>query len=98
MGWKSIEMQVALPRTVDAGKVQEQLQKQSEHIQGALTASQLEQERIKRTNVGKTEDMEQLKLKKEQKDNPESETKKSGIAKDIDSSHPYLGKRVDFNG
>lgn len=98
MGWKSIEMQVALPRTVDAGKVQEQLQKQSEQMQGALAASQMEQERIKRTKVGETEDMEQLKLKKEQEDKHQSELKKSDIAKDVDSSHPYLGKRIDFNG
>ncbi|MHA6251270.1 hypothetical protein [Oceanobacillus sp. CAU 1775] len=98
MGWKSIEMQVALPRTVDAGKVQEQLQKQSEQMQGALTASQVEQEKIKRTKVGESENTEKLKLKKDSQDNQEESTEDDKDRKDVDSSHPYLGKRIDFNG
>ncbi|MFA1820649.1 hypothetical protein ACDX78_10770 [Virgibacillus oceani] len=40
LGWKSIKMQVAFPRTQDAGKLQEQIGKQHQHFQESFTANQ----------------------------------------------------------
>ncbi|WP_405102148.1 hypothetical protein [Oceanobacillus sp. FSL H7-0719] len=97
MSWKSIEMQVALPRTQDAGKIQEQLQKQPEILQSALTQSQLKQEKIKRTRVSESEKSEKLRLKKDKTDSSSQELEKEIVA-EKDITHPYLGKSVDFNG
>lgn len=95
MGWKSIEMQVALPRTQDAGKIQEQLQKQSEQMQGALTQAQLEQEKLKRTRVNHSEEMEKLKLKKETEEST-YELQEFENQEEDGVIHPYLGNKVDI--
>lgn len=95
MGWKSIEMQVALPRTQDAGKIQEQLQKQSEQMQGALTQTQLEQEKLKRARVNQLEEMEKLKLKKETEESTR-EHEEFESQEEAGVTHPYLGNKVDI--
>lgn len=95
MGWKSIEMQVALPRTQDAGKIQEQLQKQSEQMQGALTQTQLEQEKLKRARVNHLEEMEKLKLKKETEES-KLEHEEFESQEEDGVTHPYLGNKVDI--
>ena len=41
MGLKSIELQVALPRSQDAGKMQEQMMRQGQQFQETLTEQQL---------------------------------------------------------
>jgi flagellar motor protein MotB len=101
MGLKSIEMQVALPRTQDAGKMQEQMQRQGEQLQGTLAQAQQEKEKSARTQVKETEAAEELKLKKEaeekqQEDAEEKEEKHN--AHQEETEHPYLGKRIDLNG
>ncbi|WP_078595618.1 hypothetical protein [Evansella clarkii] len=49
-GLKSIEMQVALPRTQSAGKIQDQLQQRTAVAQGQLAeAGVKKQERVKQT-------------------------------------------------
>ncbi|MBN6206622.1 hypothetical protein JYK21_09155 [Ralstonia pickettii] len=97
MGWKSIELQVALPRTQDAGKIQEQLQKQPEVLQGTLTQSQLEREKIKRSRVNQLEKSEKVKLKKTKVTDDSSKTEEEiGTVEEI--VHPYLGKSIDLNG
>jgi hypothetical protein len=99
MGLKSLEMQVALPRSQDAGKVQDQVNRQGEQLQHTLTHEQLEQEKKKRTQIQKQEEINSLKLKKdlshrEKPNNNQEETKE----KEQEINHPFLGKRIDFNG
>ena len=98
MSWKSIEMQVALPRTQDTGKMQEQIQKQSEQVQGALTQSQLEEEKIKRTRVNQSGKSEKVKLKKERINKSSDEMEEHLNNEEDEIAHPYLGKRIDLNG
>lgn len=96
MSWKSIEMQVALPRTLDAGKLQEQTLKQNQHFQETLAQNQLIQENMKRKKV---QEFEEIHL---QKENPkyslskDENTSKKGTFEDQGNiKHPFLGNNFD---
>lgn len=98
MSWKSIEMQVALPRTQDAGKLQEQMLKQNQHFQESLAQSQLKEANEKRKRV---QEFERIKIKDEDQDNPDSENQQRDSEDDRNDKsveHPYLGKKIDFSG
>ena len=67
MSLKAIEMQVALPRTLDVGKIQEQMQQRSQNmIHIANDAVQHESEK-KRNSVIKNEQSAETKLHKDEK-------------------------------
>jgi hypothetical protein len=96
MSWKSVELQVALPRTQDAGKLQDQMHKSNQHFQEALAQSQLIQENQKRKKV---QEFEEIHLQKEgQKENNLSnkDINVPGADATTDSiQHPYLGINFD---
>lgn len=102
LSWKSIEMQVALPRTQDAGKLQEQMLKQNQHFQESLAQSQLKDIEQKRKRVQEFENIHDVKIKdKEGQDTNDSEDQQSELGydpKDEFAEHPYLGKKIDFSG
>ncbi|MFB4167470.1 hypothetical protein [Virgibacillus sp. JSM 102003] len=102
LSWKSIEMQVALPRTQDAGKLQEQMLKQNQHFQESLAQSQLKDIEQKRKRVQEFENIHNVKNKnKEDRDTNDSEDQQSELGYapiDEFAEHPYLGKKIDFNG
>lgn len=101
MSLKSIEMQVALPRTLDAGKLHEQLQQrgqlQNDHANESV---QKEKERLEKTVIkqeqkdiarfhkeeNKRDQDQQLKKRKEKEERQQKE------------QHPYKGTLVDFSG
>src|SRR5699024_4591721 len=58
MGFKSVEMQVAIPRTQDASKMQDQLTRQGQQFQEKLSQQQLREDIMKRTQVNEYEDVE----------------------------------------
>lgn len=100
MSWKSIELQVALPRTQEAGKHQDQLSKQNQRFQESLAQSQLRQEELRRNRTNRfektihkkvTDDEERDASKEEDKnqDKNQEEVKKK-------LAHPYLGRQVDI--
>ncbi|MEI3604623.1 hypothetical protein SPD48_02875 [Pseudogracilibacillus sp. SE30717A] len=101
MGFKSIELQVAIPRSQDAGKMQEQLMRQGQQFQETLTQQQLREEVI---NRGKVNEYENVQDSTEDKDSSEKQKQKQKQknkikvenAQPID--HPYLGKNIDFSG
>ncbi|KAB8138763.1 hypothetical protein F9U64_03860 [Gracilibacillus oryzae] len=103
MSWKSIEMQVALPRTQDAGKLQDLLQQQGrvtqEQLAQTLTAEELrkrqtvqEQQASGKLKNDEKEDKSLSHLSKSMEKSPEELTEKEVI------QHPYLGKKIDFSG
>ncbi|GGA62803.1 hypothetical protein [Ornithinibacillus halotolerans] len=98
MSWKSVEMQVALPRSQDAGKLQELHNKQNQHFQEALAQSQLIQEKDKRRKV---QDFENVQLKNDSKRNDETNLLDEKVDKDVPKNmmetviHPYLGNNFD---
>lgn len=100
---KSIEMQVALPRTVDAGKVQENMNKHGQQLQDSLTVAQLKQEEIKRRKISGNEETSKLNnggrrhSHEGSEMNPESGNRDA--SKDTASTaHPFLGTKLDFSG
>ncbi|WP_099158123.1 hypothetical protein [Virgibacillus ndiopensis] len=100
MSWKSIEMQVALPRTKDAGKLQEQMLKQGQHIQESIADSQLKQAEQKRKRVNEFEKINDVIIKRE-RDNSSQSSKDQQQENESDEEkleHPYLGKKIDFSG
>ncbi|WP_026906145.1 hypothetical protein [Paucisalibacillus globulus] len=96
MSWKSVEMQVALPRTVDAGKLQEQSLKQNQHFQETLAQNQLVQEQIKRKRVQEFEETQLQKDKLKRPLNRDDNTSKEQKNEDIAHiNHPFLGNNFD---
>src|SRR5690625_1730084 len=102
MSLKSIELQVAIPRTHDAGKMQDQMTKQSQNFQDTLTKKQLEEELLRRTKVNEYEAVIQQNVSDEEKqkkeDKDERKEQQSKEDEKLKLNHPYLGKKIDFSG
>lgn len=101
MSFKSIELQVAIPRTQDLGRMQEQIMKQGQRFQETLTEQQIRDEILKRTQVNESEEVEKGKLHDEEpnhhgEDDKEKSDKEQQKNKSMD--HPYLGTKIDFSG
>ena len=105
MGLKSIEMQIAIPRSQDACKMQEQLSRQAQQFQETLTDQQLRDEIVKRHKTNRQEKV----LKREVDDREERSHYETAEEKDKDREkqthnlneqikHPYLGKQIDWSG
>lgn len=105
MSWKSVEMQVALPRTQDAGKMQEQMSKQQQRFQETLAQHQLREDIIKRRKVQEYEEVKEQKIDpdKEQENqssqdpNDEGQRNEKNAQEQSSINHPYLGQRIDYS-
>ncbi|SER07082.1 hypothetical protein SAMN04487944_101126 [Gracilibacillus ureilyticus] len=102
MSWKSVEMQVALPRTQDAGKLQDLLQQQGRLAQEQLSHMAAVEESQKRKRILEQQASEQLKNgKKEKGMGIHMETgdheKESSMEQET-VQHPFLGNKIDFSG
>lgn len=98
---KSIEMQVALPRTYEAGKIQEQLQQRGQLQNDFATLNVKKEDDKKQTTVMKQEQKEKARFHKEghQNDHPDKEeTKREREQRQQKEQHPYKGTKVDFSG
>ncbi|WP_456275472.1 hypothetical protein [Bacillus sp. AK128] len=101
MSLKLIELQVALPRTQDVGKIQEQLQQRGQHMQDQITAGIKQQDERKRKQVGKNDKKDKSSLHLDQSTTPNSHPKSQKQAKtshDEKEQHPYIGKIIDISG
>ncbi len=103
MSLKAIELQVALPRTVDAGRVQEQLTQKSNLDQQQLAMmSQSEQEhnRIRSTPLIPTNEPLAIHQHNE-RDTPAKKNrlqhKKNEEDEKNEAKHPYKGKHIDLS-
>lgn len=101
MGLKSIEMQVAIPRSQDAGKMQEQLSRQGQQFQETLTEQQLREELVRRKKTNRQEKV----LKREVDDEGQTEERgeqeqqnREKEERNSEMSHPYLGRQIDWSG
>lgn len=102
-GLKSIELQVAIPRTQTAGKLQEQMQQRGTVAQDQLSQQQITEQIRERTVVTETEKLIQKRLnndddsKKEKEAYDEKERKKKRKKKEsVEKLHPYKGKHIDI--
>lgn len=97
---KSIELQVALPRSQDAGKLQEQMSREGQRFQESLAQSQIKEDIKKRKTVNEFEKMSKSKIKDDnRKKKKESKYKKNDETESEEKiEHPYLGSSIDFSG
>lgn len=105
MSLKAIEMQIALPRTMDAGKMQEQLQQRGQTLNDVATERTHKEEEQKRKTVIKQEQKSNVRLSQEEqgnRKNPDEDRskEKAKSCKEIEKKekHPYKGSRIDFSG
>ncbi|HZH62336.1 MAG TPA: hypothetical protein VEY70_22760 [Metabacillus sp.] len=93
-------MQIALPRTHDAGKIQEQLNQRNQLIQDQLAQSIKKEVDLKRTQVSENRESDKLSLKKDQSQQHQEHNKKKKKDQKLEGNpnHPYKGKKIDFFG
>ncbi len=106
MSLKAIEMQIALPRTQDAGKIQEQLQQRSQ-VQLDHAAHEV-QKQVEKNEHSVVKEERKLPVQfNEQEGNPDkgpfskqTNKKKKEEKKTTTSSqqHPYKGQSIDYSG
>lgn len=104
MSLKAIELQVALPRTFDAGRLQEQAAQKSnvDQFQHAMQ-SQAEQElnRTRTTPLVSTHESLAIHENPEREKPPKKEQNKRENKDEeqpqVEAAHPYKGKHVDFS-
>ncbi|MDZ5711746.1 hypothetical protein [Jeotgalibacillus haloalkalitolerans] len=102
MSLKLVELQVAIPKTVDAGKLADQQQQQNAVNQSQMAAL-AEKERLKKLETvnrfGESEKTKQ-KRQKDREHNSSAENKRSEDMPSASSGerHPFKGRRVDFSG
>lgn len=106
MSSKSVEMQIAIPRTSEIGNVQNQLMQKPVYDQAALAAKTMQQKQRQLQQSTKVEEPpsslvrdEQRESKKEQK---QGKTKADAVTPGASSrsartEHPYKGKHIDFS-
>lgn len=103
MSLKLVEMQVALPRTQDAGKLQEQLQQRGQLQNDQALYNVQKEEEKKRTSVIKQEQKDEAKFHKEHHQGMDKENRQINSVKykheaAEDEKHPYKGTLIDFIG
>ena len=103
MGLKSIEMQVALPRVVDAAKIQEHELNRGTHTAENMAASVAKEEEKAKKQMSEWDKKDEGEIKdqdskhshenkQQNKDQPKSKDEHPNVI----MSHPYKGKRIDF--
>lgn len=103
MSLKAIEMQIALPRTHDAGKIQEQLQQRGQHLQEHAAQSVAKEDDLKRKTVLKNNQKQEARLNQGgspsdgQKQNDRRDQKNKDDQPE-QPHHPYKGKVIDYSG
>jgi hypothetical protein len=103
MTLKAIEMQVALPRTFDAGKIQHQMQHQGQVLNENASQMVHKDAIKKRQTVIQNTGKQNIALKKEsekhgkhgKKRNKNQQSDKEELP---NKTHPYKGKSIDFSG
>ncbi|PMC38460.1 hypothetical protein CJ195_08325 [Bacillus sp. UMB0899] len=100
MSLKNIEMQIALPRTHDAGKIQDQLNQRNHQIQDQLAHSFQKEVDLKRTQVSENKESDKLFLNKDhsQQHQEQNKKKKKDRKQEENPNHPYKGKKIDYFG
>ncbi|MEH7385757.1 hypothetical protein V7147_10150 [Bacillus sp. JJ1521] len=101
MSLKLVELQVAIPRTQDAGKIQEQLMMRGQHMQDQIHLENEKLEKRNRTKVNENNKSENAQIHKDSSSNPfskqPSHTSKQPEQEE-NEQHPYKGNFIDIVG
>jgi hypothetical protein len=107
MSLKAIEMQVAIPRTQNVGKIQDQLQQRGQVSQDYIASQQSKDDEKKRKQVEETEESERIRLNNDddgregstfQESRKEKHAKKKEEQQQLNyAKHPYKGNYIDYS-
>ena len=98
---KLIELQVAVPRTQDIGKIQEQIEQRGQLSQEQLTVGMQKKDERKRKQVNNNEKNDRATLTLKQTSHMHESQEEPEMVEDEDEykqNHPYKGKFIDFSG
>ncbi|MGG0718806.1 hypothetical protein ABE096_14580 [Robertmurraya massiliosenegalensis] len=101
MSLKAIEMQIALPRTHEAGKLLEQMQQRGQLHQDLASDSVKKEDVKKKNSVIKQEQKDTARFQKDgqNREQPDQNgTKREKHKHHPKENHPYKGTRVDYSG
>lgn len=100
LSWKSVELQVALPRTQDAGKHQDQQSKQGQRFQESLMQSQIKQQEWQRKRINKFEQVRKKKVRGDDQNHDGiyecNDSEVGDHEENFELEHPFLGQKIDF--
>ncbi|WP_050614802.1 hypothetical protein [Bacillus testis] len=104
MSLKAIEMQIALPRTQDAGKIQEQWQQRSQIAHDFASHELKKEEKKKEQSITSMSKAEYTAIGEETDSasgnswQSNARKKRGPIHKEENNHHPYKGNVIDFSG
>ncbi|MEI4768550.1 RNA polymerase subunit sigma [Psychrobacillus sp. FJAT-51614] len=100
MSLKGVELQIAIPKTFDAGKVAEQLQQQSSVNQANAQAASERQLEKNRETVTKSQNTSETVLEdsKQEREKQERNKREKREKEMKETKHPFKGNLVDFSG
>lgn len=101
MSLKGIELQIAIPKTVDAGKMADQAAQLSHGNQAASAEAmnrQLERTRSTVTTSEKTKDIDGDDENQNQESEHHRENNNNNNQALVKTKHPFKGNLVDFSG
>lgn len=101
MSLKSIEMQIALPRTIDAAKLHDQLSQRGQLLNDYANLKMQQEETKQRMTVVKEEQKDNAKFQQERgksEGNTHKEEKERKNNQKQKEKHPYKGNFLDFSG
>jgi hypothetical protein len=100
MSLKLVELQVALPRTQDVGKIQEQLQQRGQHMQDQIVVGLQKQDERKSKQVGKSDKKEKsiLHLDHSSSKFVNLSSRKKESTHEQKEQHPFKGNLIDVSG
>lgn len=103
MSLKLVELQVAYPRTHDAGKMQEQLNQRSQLIQDQLAIGTQKEEEKKSKRITENQESNKTELNEKQKNDQnmqqqQQQQKKKKKSEKEKKNHPFKGNTIDFSG
>jgi hypothetical protein len=100
MSLKAVEMQVALPRTHDAGQMQNQLLHKPLDDQSQLAGRQLKQTENDRKKSAKIGETAGLAIREQERRGREKQRQNKGggrkAKQEAGAKHPYKGRRIDL--
>src|SRR5699024_6276568 len=99
---KSVEMQISIPRSQGAKKMQDQMMKQGQKFQDTLTEQQIREELLKRKQENEYDNVEKQTVKDEEKSRQKSfdknEKEKEEIMEFTKINNKLVGKNVYYRG
>lgn len=101
MSLKGVELQIAIPKTFDAGKMSDTANQFTLRNQEAASDAMMRQIERNRSTVTTTlhaEELHQEKDPKQHESEQQEEQEENSIETKVVSKHPYKGNFVDFSG